>query len=98
LGGYLICLITTSSTLKNNLEKKEPAVLKFQKFSESKKLSSSSFWENVRIIQEPVRPQRTGGVHEINWLRTTSFTEGYLRRVSDFLRTGVLYRSQFSCY
>jgi hypothetical protein len=42
-------------------------------------------------MQEPARPQRTGGVHEINWLRTTSFTEGYLRGVSDVLRTGVLY-------
>jgi hypothetical protein len=43
LGGYLICLITTSSTLKNNLENKEPAVLDFPKCSESEKLKFKLF-------------------------------------------------------
>jgi hypothetical protein len=43
LNKFFFFSILCQKTLKKNLENKEPAVLDFPKFSESKKLSSSSF-------------------------------------------------------
>jgi hypothetical protein len=54
LGSYLICFIAISSTFKNNLEDKDPAVLDFPKCSESKKLKFKLFGKcpnNARTIK-----------------------------------------------